>query len=207
MPKSSRIVANKGAAPSGKVRDGLTMAFIGVRGHGKSTSVVKLLAKSPFPNRLVFKEGVNVTDPAFRGWKVVPFEKFAGGNAIIDGGEIDYRQFIKLCTTKLFNATLVIDDAGIYESNDISPELKKLLINCRRQKVDVILVFHGLSDMPIRLWSYLNWVVLHHTTDNFKYKASKVPNGEMLLAAQKRIAAQVIKGGKHKYTVEQIKLS
>lgn len=175
--------------------------------HGKSTIAEKLIAKNSFPNALIYKEGVNVYDEAFKKYKVLEdIHKYEGGKVIVNGGYIDYRVFMGMCYDYFRNGVLLIDDAASYESDVITPEIKRICIDSRKLGIDLVLIYHGFSDVPIKFFPYINWIILGHTTDNFEYKAKKLPGGGAeLLEAKKRITAEVQKG--NRYYKEFIRLS
>lgn len=184
--------------------------------HGKSSVVRKLIEAIPGDNILVYKGGVNVYDKAFEGYHVVPIRQYKGGRAIISEDDVAYKPFLKLVNKHFRNGVLVIDDASMYEVNDVSNEIRPLLINCRRLGVDVFLVYHSLADTPIRMFNYTDVLVLGRTGGNFKYKLNKLPAGEEITAKSARInrivascicdAQKPCKCGKRYYR-EVIKLS
>lgn len=160
--------------------------------HGKSTTVRRLAESMPGDNILVFKEGVNLYDPAFEGYPITPIEQYTGGKAIIDGGETDYLDFLTLCHDHYRNGVLIIDDTSMYEDNILSKPLKKLLVNCRRLGMDVILVFHSLEDTPIKIYSYTDMLILGYCAGNFEYKLRKLPAKDEIIHATNQLR-QIVK--------------
>lgn len=178
---------------------------VGAKGYGKSTLIAKLIKNSHHRNALIYKIGLNAADPAFKDFKEVSFFKYKGGKVIINAAEIEYKDFLEAILAKFRNGILLIDDASFYEMDTLSPQLKKIMLMCRHLGIDVIMVYHGLSDLPIKQLPYTNQIILFHTTDNAGYKAKKLPGMEGLEQAKNRIARQVAAG--NKYYFEVIKLS
>lgn len=183
--------------------------LVAAKKHGKSTTAEWFVRNNSQPNGLIYKEGINLYDEAFYGkYPVVDdIYSYRGGKVIVNGGNIEYRPFLDLVYNKYRNGSLVIDDAGIYESDVVTPELKRILIDSRKLGLDVLLMFHCLSDVPIKMFPYVNNIILGHTTGNFRHKVKKLPNnGQELIEMQQRIAYQALQKG-NKFYREFYKLS
>jgi len=174
---------------------------------GKSTVAEKIIANSSLSNALIYKMGVNVYDEAFKKYKVIEdLYKYKGGKVIVNGGHIEYRTFLDLCYKQYRNGILLIDDCGVFENNVPTPELRAILTDNRKLGIEVILVYHGLSKVPIEMFTFANNIILGVTTDNFMYKLNKLPDIEdQLLAAKARIDRAAEAG--NRYYKEWIKLS
>ncbi|MBS1781851.1 MAG: hypothetical protein JSS78_02175 [Bacteroidetes bacterium] len=154
-------------------------------------ATVRQIAEALDKNILVYKFGAKLYDPAFKDYPVVPLEQYVGGKAIIDGGRIVYKDFLKKCYLHYRNGVIVIDDAAHYESNDTSDELKRLLIDCRHLGIDIILVFHSLEDTPIRMFGYTDVLILGYSGGSFEYKLKKLPEREEIMQATKEIKQEI----------------
>lgn len=179
--------------------------IVGAPGHGKSTLTADLVRQSKDANAIIYKMALNIDDKAFAKFPVREFAKYTGGKVRISDLDVKYPKLIQSVIAHYRNGMLVIDDAGLYERDIISDELNHLVMMRRHVGVDVFLVYHGLSFLPIQQFPYINNIILFHTADNFSYKARRIPAGDALQAAKDRIAAQVVKGNKYYYEV--IKLS
>lgn len=197
-----------------KPREPAIFLYVGARGHGKSTRLEKFLSDNHYRNAIVFKEGHNVQDKAFisKGWPVISLEQYKGGKVIVDAGlmpldkgEQPYTKFLHTVHARFARGIVAIDDASRYEFNDISVDLRPLLTDCRRMFVDLVFVYHGLEDVPIRLFTYVNYIVLFHTNGNPTYKLNKIPRFDEIVRERAKLAARAAKGDKYGCSI--IKLS
>lgn len=188
-------------------RDGRAMIVAGFKGHGKSSYVRQRIDASPLPHALVYKFGLNLFDPAFKGYPIInDLRQYKGGKVIVNGGKVKYADFIKFCF-RIKDINVVIDDAKTFERHSITQEMADLLIYNRRIPADVWLIYHGMTDVPIEMYSCVNDIILFHTVDSIERKGNKIPSDimPMLLTAKNRISQKVAKG--HKYYKEVITLA
>ena len=180
----------------------------GTNGTGKSTMVDKILQATHFKNALVYIESIDLNGNPFKGLPTIPLTQYRGGKVTIDADEIPFDRFITAVTNKYRNGILVIDEAGMYQlfeaGQPIEP-LKKLLKQRRKYNVEIYLLYHGVSEIPVRLFKWVNNLILFHQTDEFKHKAAVIPRIDELRAAQTRIKVQYFKGNVH--YCERIQLS
>lgn len=179
--------------------------LVGAPGFGKSTKGAEIVSRTHDKNAIIYKMLLNIDDKAFAKFPHVQLKNYKGGKVKIDDLQIKYSDMVKAVTRDFRNGMFVVDDAGNYERNIISEELNRLVSMRRHIGVDVLLIYHGLSFLPIQQFPFINNIILFHTTDNPSYKGGKIPEMEKLLAAKARIAAQVARG--NKYYHEVIKLS
>ena len=169
-------------------------ALISAKRTGKSTTAEEIVRRSSLPNALIFKEGINLYDEAFKGYPTVEdIYSYKGGKVLVDGGRIPYRKLLAMCYTSYRNGLLLIDDAAQYEKDVITPELRRLLIDNRKLGIEILLVYHGITQVPIEVFPYLNNIILGHTTDNFEYKINKLPNIADDLRAAKEAITETLK--------------
>lgn len=166
--------------------------FVGCPGSGKSTYIAMLLKKYK-GNVIIYKEHINIDDEVFADIPLVDIHKYRGGKAKISSLNIKYKDFLKWVYANFRNGIVLIDDATIYERNQITDELSTILAMRRHIGVDVWLVYHGFTGFPIDQFKFLNYVVLFHTTDAFAYKKNKVPCADDISAAK-----TLIKNRQHK---------
>lgn len=155
---------------------------VGATGCGKSTWIAERCRKYN-GNVIVYKHMSNIDDKAFSflpekttsNWRQGAKE----GSPVkckISGVEVsDYIQFLKWCKDNYRNGLLVIDDATIFERDRLSKEMNFLLTMKRHNGMDIYLVYHGLTLLPIEQFLLCRYVVLFNTTDNPNYKVRKIP--------------------------------
>lgn len=188
--------------------------IIGAPGHGKSTEMMNIIKAYPDKNVLIWKNFLNIDDPAFKSIPEKQYIKYTGGRAKMKSNDMSiagknekqkYKNFMQGVIDHYRNGMLIVDDASNYEKYTTSDEFNNLIMMRRHIGVDVFYIYHGFTLFPIPMLPYVNNIILFHTADNFSYKGAKLPQMEKLQAAQERIAAQVAKG--NKYYHEVIKLS
>lgn len=190
-----------------QVREAQYNMVIGAPGYGKSTWTAKLLKAGVRKNIIVYKTDLNINDAAFKDFKEIQkLSEYKGGLAKISDLSVPYKDFLNAITANFANGTIVVDDAANYESHNTTDEFYKLLRMRRHMGIDMYYIYHGLSDAPINHFRYVNNIVLFHTSDNPKYKATKLPDGGIkFFEAQERLKRMVAAG--HKYQPIVIKLA
>lgn len=182
--------------------------IVGTNGTGKSTFIDKIMQKTHFKNAIVYIESIDLNGNPFKGLPTIPLTDYRGGKVTIDADTIDFDPFIAAIAAKYRDGILAIDEAGMYQmfdKGDPLPAFKKLLKQRRKYNVEIYLIYHGASEIPVRLFKWCNNIILFHQTDEFKHKAAVIPRVEELQAAQKRIAKAYFSGNIH-YS-ERVQLS
>lgn len=154
----------------------------GVRGAGKSTFLANWVKKYN-ENVIVLKHPSTILDNAFSflpekttsNWR----QGAAPGNPVkckiaMNKGK-EYKEFCKWAMDNYRNGALIVDDATIYEKSILTPEMDDLIAICRHVGIDLWMVYHGISRLPIGQFIWVNYIVLFNTTDNFEYKGSRIP--------------------------------
>ncbi len=188
-----------------KVRERQFNILVGAPGYGKSTFANRIVQGNRDHNAIIYKNNLNIDDPAFvRIPELKDLAKYKGGKVKVSDRTIKYPKLVTLINEKYRNGIFMVDDAGLYERDVISDELSDLVMMRRHMGVDVYLIYHGLSYLPIQQFPFVNNIILFHTTDAL-YKGRKLPELDRLQQAKDRIAAKV--AGGNKYYHEVIKLS
>lgn len=172
----------------------------GAPGSGKSTFLSKLVNAYP-QNVIVYKHLANIDDKAFSALTAKTTSNFKQGAAPgafvkckIAGTQEDYPAFLQWIKRSYRNGLLIIDDCTIFERDRLSKTMNELVTMRRHYGIDIILVYHGLSLLPIEQFIFINNLVLFKTSDNFIYKANKIPNIENI----KRYVLQANKNARTK---------
>lgn len=180
----------------------------GTNGTGKSTFVGEVIKKTHFKNTLVYLESIDLGGTQFKGLPVVDLADYAGGKACIDSDGIGFTDFLIQVTKYYRNGMVVIDEAGLYnvmEKGEVIEPLKNLLKQRRKYNIEVYLIYHSVSEIPVRLLKWCNNIILFHQTDKFNHKGAVIPRIDELNAAKLRIEQKYF-AGDH-YNCERIQLS
>lgn len=185
--------------------------IVGSPGSGKSTFTANIVKQYP-GNAIIYKHIANIDDPAFAAWSVKNESNIRQGAAPgapvkckFAGNTDDYKAFLTWITKNYRNGLLIIDDATIFERDRMSKEMTNIVTMRRHYGIDVILIYHGLSALPIDQFIFLNTIVLFNTNDNFRYKNNKLPQMAELERAVKT-ARLNYQSAKNKYTPAILKL-
>lgn len=170
--------------------------WCGTNGTGKSTKVATMIERTKFKNVLVLLESVDVGNAP---WDKLPLatltgkNAYAGGRACIDADTVHIPTFFEQVAHKYRDGLLVLDEAGMYTHELILPggepipALKELLKQRRKYNVEVNMIYHSASEVPVRLFKWVNNVILFHQTDKFAHKGGVIPMIEQLNEAKERI--------------------
>jgi hypothetical protein len=163
--------------------------IVGSPGSGKSTFTANLIKKAA-DNTIVYKHIANIDDPAFTFLNQKTVSSWRQGAAPgtkvqckIAGRQEDYAEFLKWVIGNFRNGMIVIDDATLFERDRLSKGMNELVTMRRHYGIDIILIYHGLTALPIEQFIFLNNIILFNTNDNFKYKNNKLPQMAALNSA------------------------
>jgi hypothetical protein len=161
--------------------------LVGAPGRGKSSELNQILKAIATPNIIIFKHPFNLDDKALSEYPVKQFDQYSGGKAKIPVLPEDYKDCLKKVFKYFRNGAFVLDDAQLYERDIVSKDLNDLVILRRHLGIDVFLIYHGCTTLPIQLFPFINNLFMWHTADNFDYKANKLPNYTELVSAKAEI--------------------
>lgn len=169
----------------------------GAPGYGKSTFIANIVKASPDPNALIYIEEVDIESDAWADFPLVDFYKYKGGKCKVSAETIKYDEFLKQCAKHFRNGIVVIDEGGLYERGKLSLEMIRLMATRRKIFVNIFIIYHGVSAMPINQFMYVNNIILFHTADSFAHKKQWVPRMDELLRAKEEITRDVMNGKKY----------
>lgn len=166
---------------------------VGSPGSGKSTYVANLVKAYKNGNVCVFKHTSNYDDPALSFLSIKTERNWRQGAAPTQpvkfrmvGDEESYTHFLNWLisgdSNKFRNGLLVVDDCTLFERDRITKQMKQLVTMRRHAgyRLDICLVYHGLTYLPIDQFTFVNTVVMFNTTDKINYKASRIPLDELI---------------------------
>lgn len=147
---------------------------VGAPRSGKSTFSVKII-KPYAENAIVIKHLANINDETFsflpqktmENWRqgAKPWEYVKCKMAFVDKDK-DYPAFLAWVLKNFRNGLLVIDDATIFEQRETSKMLLEIISMRAHIGVDVLLIFHGFTKMPLDMLTFMNHFIIFNTTDN-----------------------------------------
>lgn len=166
--------------------------IVGATGSGKSTWMADF-AKRYKRNFIAYKHYVNIDDKAFAFLTEKTMSNYRQG---VKPGEIvkckiagrdekDFLSFLDWCDTDFRHGLVAIDDSILFERDRPSKKFLNFLVMKRHYAMNIFVVYHSLSAIPIEMFTYANKIVLFNTTDNTRYKKNKISNYDAL---QKGIA-------------------
>lgn len=202
-------------ATSNEARQRRFNLVVGSPGAGKSTFTAESIKSYNSGNVILYKHAGNIDDAAFNflpvktqsNWRQgaspgTPVKcKFAG-----DTGT-EYTGFLTWVKDSFRNGMLVIDDATIFERDRLTKEMNYLVTMRRHLGIDIWLIYHGLTLLPIEQFIFVNHIVLFNTNDNLKYKASRLPNYQLLLQGVQQARNNYASGGALRYTPAVVPLT
>lgn len=161
----------------------------GSPGGGKSTFTGGYVKSYP-ENAIVCKHISAIDDGAFKflpekttsNWRqgVAPGQPAKCKIAI---EQETYLEFLRWIIANFRNGVLVIDDATIFERDRLTKEMNKLVTMRRFYGIDIWLVYHGLTLLPIEQFIFANHIILFNTNDELQYKRNKIPQFDSIQKA------------------------
>lgn len=177
------------------MRQPIVIVVAGTRGTGKSTFVADQVKNEP-GNVIVLKHASNIDDKAFSFLTLKNMNNWRQGAAPTQPVKCkftavtrkDYSTFIDWVYGGNFqNGLLVIDDALLFERGRTSDTFMNLLVMGRHYKIDIVIVYHGLTHVPIDTFAVINYIILFNTMDNFWYKKDRISKFNELLQAHEQV--------------------
>lgn len=159
----------------------------GATGAGKSTWIAGFV-KTYKRSVIVYKHYVNIDDKAFDFLTTKTMSNYRQGvkpgevvKCKISGRDInDFQEFLKWCDKNFRHGLVVIDDSLMFERDRPSRKFLDFLIMKRHYAINIFVVYHGLSAIPIEIFTYSQKIILFNTTDNTSYKKNKISNYDAL---------------------------
>lgn len=191
------------------------MLILGTNGTGKTTTCANLIKQAGRKTLIVDYEGRE------RMWANLP--TIHSEAELADYGRHDYGRVpdkegqlppmiqrilyaeheietLRWIYRRFRNGIIVFDDCRMYLDSREDKDLKRLLIRRRQNMSDMIFVGHGFTEIPVRVYTFTDDIVLFKTTDSVKRLAHNFRDPELVLRAQQKVNAYVAKTGKKHYS-------
>lgn len=164
--------------------------LVGSPGSGKSTFTVPII-KAYKQNVIIVKHTSNINDKTHSFLNEKNIKNWRKGYApstfakckMAYSDRKDYVEFLTWIKKNYRNGLLIIDDATIFERDRMSLEMVDLVAMRRHYGIDIMLIYHGFSMLPIDQFIFANNLIIFNTNDNFSYKSNKIPQYERVIAA------------------------
>lgn len=164
---------------------------VGAPRSGKSTFSAKVIKSYP-ENALIVKHKANIHDATFsflpektmQNWRQgVPRTGHVKCKMAFMDKDKDYQVFLRWVIDHFRNGLLVIDDATIFEQRETSKLMLEIISMRAHLGIDVLLIFHGFTKMPIDMFTFLNHFIIFNTVDNITRKKDTLTDYDSIYAA------------------------
>jgi hypothetical protein len=198
------ITTNNQVTRRPEVRERRFILIAGAPGAGKSVFVNDNIIAPYTGNVIIFKHPANIDDKAV-AWlpEKTPSNWRQGAKP---GAPVrckmavtkqDYKKTLQWVADEYRNGLLIVDDATIYEKFILTNEMEFLVIMRRHLGIDIVMMYHGLTRLPIDQFISANYLLLFNTTDNFDYKAKKLPQHKTLQDAAQSARGAFLRWPEH----------
>ena len=168
--------------------------ILGTNGTGKTSFIKKMikgLNSGGVKTLIVTPDDIEY--PHLKDWKLEnPKEfEFTGVRKHI----FEPKHTFKAITDNYRRGALFLDDARDYLPANLEneQEFRKLMIRRRHLETDVFVVAHGFTDIPPKIFTYVNKYILFKTTDPVNKRKDTIRNYEEIEEAVNRINGMNLK--------------
>jgi len=145
---------------------------IGMTGQGKSDFVKSLIRSKPNARYFVFDVNNEYGEEAAKG------EPFNFSTDLEEHQcrvvELNAEAFIDECKLRR-NCTCILEDATGFLRGNLGKKVIQVLQAKRHNQNTYILLFHSIRSVPVQLFDFANFVVLHKTNDTRAEVERKYP--------------------------------
>lgn len=156
---------------------------IGMKGTGKTTFTKQNIIARIKKKALIVDTYAG--HPAYAEYPILPNEsldklipKWKSNTFLI--AHSDPAQIFPTLNKSLTNCTLVLEDAKKYVTDSVGDELKRLIVDHKNKGIDVVLMFHSLSQVPKFIRMMYENIILFKTKDTASDIKSLYPTADVL---------------------------
>lgn len=166
--------------------------FVGGPGSGKTSFIAKGIKEYNNGNVCMMKHVSNIHDAATSFLPVKTTSNWRQGAHSPDDpvkfllpimDKKDYKEKLQWVRTKYRNGLLIVDDATIFERDRLTEAMNEAVTMRRHWGIDIWLVYHGMTLLPIEQFIFANWLIIFNCTDNLNYKRNKITDADEIQAA------------------------
>lgn len=134
----------------------------GTRGTGKTTAVKRWIKEQTKKVLIVD----TFSNPAWKEFPSLDPELLKRWNSgIYRFYDSDTNKVMAAIEKSVYNALLVFEDATKYVGSKLSEDVKKFALDSKQKNLDVIFIFHSLSDIPRDLVRISDTITLFKTVE------------------------------------------
>jgi hypothetical protein len=155
---------------------------VGTNGTGKSRFLKEKLNLYPKGKRILIIDfdGLeptweNITEIDILN-DVKTLKTYTGVRKIILSRYENAKDVFKILYNNFRNGVIVFDDAAAYIEAKITAEQRILMIRRKQMNVDYFAVFHGVTEIPPKLFIYGKYLTIFQTMDSLEQNNSKFKN-------------------------------
>lgn len=166
------------------MRDNTVTLLVGGRGRRKTTYIKEVIWKLKDKKRILIVDtfaspvwehcGTIVNGVAINqemaDYKIqtINFDQLGNqGKGIFRVFSSDTNEMLAQVQKKCTNQLVVLEDATRFLEGQITPELKRFVLDTKQINVDMIMVFHALKLVPPKLSMFSDYLVLFKTQENW----------------------------------------
>ena len=147
--------------------------IVGGRVTSKTTFVKKLLDGASLPKWLLID---TFRQTAYNNFREVTFndvyEANLQGNCHLPSSNIEDN--LHHLTERVVNTMLVFEDCLKYISSNPQPAIRKICLDSKQRNNDVFFIYHSLSQVPPRLSTWADYLILFKTQERLKNQKSRL---------------------------------
>lgn len=95
---------------------------------------------------------------------------------------------INAALMNLYNALVIYEDATkFFDTNQLPPDLKKYVVDTKQKNVDMLLLFHGYTFCPPKLFRLADELIIMKTKDSPAHRRNDIPNFDYVMKCHEAV--------------------
>lgn len=149
------------------------IVIVGGRGTGKTTFGMKLIDSTPQPKVLVVNTFIH---PAYADWPKITIKqlpKWKGGKYYLHGS--NYDAMFEAIDKHVHDTFIVIEDSAKVVHQNPQDSVRRICLDSKQKNNDVIFMYHSFSEVPPKLYRWLDFIQIFKTAESERDIRAKVP--------------------------------